>query len=102
MLKQSPSDAGLQGVVDIVGTWEELAVAVGVPANQIARFRHQPLPGANSLKYWRNGLTDCPTTWEFLLEEVSRIPSLGPRVAENIKKEMCDRPHWTCTEKPED
>ena len=92
---RKPSDNGLQCVADMVGVWDKLAIALGVPMVKIKEYRHQSLSSITSLLYWRNGSTGNPVTWKFLLDKVQGIPDLGQPMAEDIEKGITANPDWT-------
>jgi hypothetical protein len=95
VLMRKPSDNGLQCVADMVGVWDKLAIALGVPMVKIKEYRHQSLSSITSLLYWRNGSTGNPVTWKFLLDKVQGIPDLGQPMAEDIEKGITANPDWT-------
>lgn len=96
VLDGKPTDAGLQGVVDITGNWDEVALALGVPNHKVVGYRQQPQPGVSALVYWRNGkIKNKPVTWRYLLEVIEGREILGPVVAEEIAEKLRECPDWT-------
>jgi hypothetical protein len=97
VLRLKPSDAGLQGVIQLVGMWNEVAIAVGVPQRIIEGKKLNSNPALNSLLYWRNGNTPNPVSWEFLLKKIGEHESLGKDMAETIKQKIVSRDNrdWT-------
>jgi hypothetical protein len=88
IFKQSPTDTGLKGIRDAVSDrWEELAKAMHVPA-KLSRSE-------KALQYWRDGIKMHCTKWEFLLEKVEQMPSLGPTTAQEIEEAVENNPKWT-------
>ena len=95
VLQGSPTDAGLQGVInhpDIGESWLNLAIALGVPEAYIDTSS-RPL-GLSTFQHWRNGKVErSETTWEFLLKKVTE--TFGPNITEKLQKDISSHPHWT-------
>ena len=84
-------------MIQLVGMWNEVAIAVGVPQRIIEGKKLNSNPALNSLLYWRNGNTPNPVSWEFLLKKIGEHESLGDDMAETIKQKVVSRDNrdWT-------
>ena len=96
-VEKTPSDAGLQGVLDKVPHWYSLAIHLGVPIARVEAWESKPLGGLLALGYWRDGNSGIlfPPTWGFLLEKLKRSKQYGPRVADVLEKEVQSDQTWS-------
>ena len=95
---KTPSDVGLQGVLNKVPVWHSLAISLGVPVNEVQSLRSdQSLGGILALRYWRDGKSGdlFPPTWGFLLKIMRE--SKGPNVADAMEKDIRSNPAWSST-----
>ena len=95
-----PSDVGLQGVLEVVPVWDNLAIALGVPLAHINAFRIEPtLSGLKALCYWRDGRSGShyPTIWRFLLEKIKECE--GYNVSDILKKKALENQTWSKPQK---
>ena len=96
-IDKTPSDAGLQGVLDKFPDWYSLAIRLGVPIAQVQAWESKPLGGLLALGYWRDGKSGdlFPPTWGFLFKTLKE--SKGPNVADALEKEVRSNPAWSST-----
>ena len=71
-------------MVDKFPLWQNLAINLGVPINQVQAFQMQTRGGLKALSYWRNGKSGeaYPSTWDFLLKVVEETE--GSKPAEDL------------------
>ena len=85
-LDKPPTDVELGIIVDEIPNWDDVAIGVGVPIENVKEFRKRDA-GVNALQLWKNGKVDQrdrhPNTWRHLLEVVRNRK--GPLVAEKLK-----------------
>ena len=96
----SPSDIGLQGILEICPLWDRYAISLGLSIDRVKYYyeQHQEnVAGLLALKYWRDGGcgSHYPTTWKFLLDVIK--DDLGPKVAEVLEKLIITNDTWTLT-----
>ena len=94
----SPSDVGLQGILELLPVWEKYAIALGLTIAQVEYYQGLPqrtIRGLFALKYWRDGQCgpSYPCTWGFLLDVIKDC--LGPNVAEVLRKKVAANKMWT-------
>ena len=68
----SPSDIGLQGILEVCPLWDKYAISLGLSIDRVKYYLEQQqeaLRGLLALQYWRDGQcgSGYPTTWKFLL-----------------------------------
>ena len=96
----SPSDIGLQGILEVCPLWDRYAISLGLSINRVKYYLEQQqeaLRGLLALQYWRDGQcgSGYPTTWKFLLDVIK--DRLGPKVAEDLEKMIITNDTWTLT-----
>ena len=96
----SPSDIGLQGILEVCPLWDRYAISLGLSIDRVKYYLEQQqeaLRGLLALKYWRDGQcgSGYPTTWKFLLDVIK--DRLGPNVAEDLEKMIIANDTWTLT-----
>ena len=94
----SPSDVGLQGILEMLPVWEEYAISLGLTIKQMEYYQglpQRPIRGLLALEYWRDGQCgpSYPCTWRFLLDVIK--DRLGPNVAEDLRKKVANNKTWT-------
>ena len=96
----SPSDIGLQGILDEYPCWYKYAISLGLSIDRIKYYMKQHqlnVRGLLALKYWRDGGCGSryPTTWKFLLDVINNC--MGSKVAEDLEKLIIANDTWTMT-----
>ena len=91
----SPSESDLLNVLDIVPEWYYLAIALGVPFEQVKHLQQIQTGGIEALCYWRYGESgqNYPTTWRFLLDKIEERRGLN--VAQRVKETFFAKPSLT-------
>ena len=94
----SPSDVGLQGILEMLPVWEKYAISLGLTIEQVEYFQGLPqrtMRGLLALKYWRDGQCgrSCPCTWRYLFDVIK--DRLGSNVAEDLRKKVAANKTWT-------
>ena len=96
----TPSDIGLQGVLDMCPLWETISISLGLTIEMVDYYQGLPqrtIRGLMALKYWRDGQcgSSYPTTWKFLLDVIK--DRLGPNVVQDLEKLIITNNTWTLT-----
>ena len=96
----SPSDIGLQGILENCPLWDKYAISLGLSIDRVKYYLEQQqesLRGLLALKYWRDGQcgSGYPATWKFLLDVIK--DRLGPNVAEDLEKLIITNDTWSLT-----
>ena len=94
----SPSDAGLQGILEILPVWEKYVISLGLTIEQVEYYQGLPqrnMRGLLALKYWRDGQCgpSYPHTWRYLLDVIK--DRLGPNISDKLRKKVAVNKTWT-------
>ena len=96
----TPSDIGLQGVLEMCPPWHQYAISLGLSIGRLMCYLEHPQKasrGLFALQYWRDGQcgSGYPTTWKFLLDVIK--DRLGPIMADDLEKLIITNDTWTLT-----